>query len=65
MDGSDNVAVSGRLQDTVDFGNGPLTSAGGFDIFVANFPPWAAQPSGRNGSGAPRVLTGTTKRVSE
>jgi len=37
VDGSGNVTVTGRFQDTVDFGGGPLTSAGSDDIFVARF----------------------------
>jgi hypothetical protein len=34
-DGS--VAVAGLFQDTIDFGAGPVTSAGGNDLFVARF----------------------------
>lgn len=34
---SGNVVVTGGFRGTVDFGSGPLTSAGGFDIFVAGF----------------------------
>ena len=30
-----NVIVVGNFQTTIDFGNGPLTSAGGYDLFVA------------------------------
>jgi lambda repressor-like predicted transcriptional regulator len=37
VDGSGNVLVPGFFQGTVDFGGGGLTSAGGFDIFVAKF----------------------------
>jgi uncharacterized protein (AIM24 family) len=36
-DGSGNDIVTGSFQDTVDFGGGTLTSAGGDDIFVAKF----------------------------
>jgi len=36
-DGSGNVIVTGSFYDTVDFGGGPLTSAGSYDIFVAKF----------------------------
>jgi uncharacterized protein (AIM24 family) len=32
-----NVVITGELNGTVDFGGGPLTSAGGADIFVARF----------------------------
>ncbi len=31
VDGADNVLVTGQFQGTVDFGGGPLTSAGGAD----------------------------------
>jgi hypothetical protein len=37
VDGSGNVIVTGRFDGTVDFGSGPLTSAGNWDIFVAKF----------------------------
>ncbi len=37
VDADDNVLVTGRFQGTVDFGGGPLTSAGSTDIFVTKF----------------------------
>ena len=37
VDGNSNVFVTGAFQGTVDFGKGPLTSTGGYDIFVAKF----------------------------
>jgi hypothetical protein len=37
VDGEGKVTVTGGFQDTVDFGGGPLTSAGSWDIFVAQF----------------------------
>ena len=37
VDGWGNALVTGYFQGTVDFGGGDLTSAGGFDIFVAKF----------------------------
>jgi hypothetical protein len=37
IDGSRNVFVTGYFKGTVDFGGGPLTSAGSWDIFVAKF----------------------------
>lgn len=37
VDGSGNVFVEGEFEGTVDFGGGPLTSAGSWDIFVAKF----------------------------
>ena len=35
LDATGNMLVSGRFAGTVDFGDGPKTSAGGTDIFVA------------------------------
>jgi hypothetical protein len=37
VDGSGNVFVAGSFSGTVDFGGGPLTSAGGTDIFLAKY----------------------------
>jgi FlgD Ig-like domain/Beta-propeller repeat len=37
VDGSGNVTVTGAFSGTVDFGGGPLVSAGGQDIFVASY----------------------------
>lgn len=39
VDSNGNVLVTGQFVDTVDFGGGPLTSAGEPDIFVAKFAP--------------------------
>jgi hypothetical protein len=39
VDASGNVVMVGRFSETIDFGGGPLTSAGGTDIFVAKFDP--------------------------
>ena len=36
-DSAGNVLLAGSFQGTVDFGGGPLTSAGGSDIFVAKY----------------------------
>jgi hypothetical protein len=60
VDGSDNVVVTGHFGGTVDFGGGPLTSAGAGDIFVASYtrPGRTAGPSAsaaratRSGPGA-------------
>jgi hypothetical protein len=40
VDGADNVAVTGDFGGTVNFGGGPITSAGGPDIFVVKFGPF-------------------------
>ncbi|MBW2736439.1 MAG: hypothetical protein JRH20_28975, partial [Deltaproteobacteria bacterium] len=34
VDGSGNVTLTGYFEETVDFGFGPLTSAGAFDVFL-------------------------------
>jgi hypothetical protein len=39
VDGAGNVLVTGSFQGTVDFGGGPLTSAGISDIFVLRLRP--------------------------
>ncbi len=39
IDATGNVVVAGWFDNTVDFGGGILTSAGGHDIFVAKFAP--------------------------
>jgi hypothetical protein len=39
VDGSGNVLLAGSFSGSVDFGGGPLTSAGGSDAFVAKFDP--------------------------
>ena len=37
VDGGGNVVMTGWFHNTIDFGGGPLTSIGSFDIFVAKF----------------------------
>jgi hypothetical protein len=37
VDGTGNVLVTGTFTGTVNFGGGDLTSAGGYDIFVAKY----------------------------
>jgi chitodextrinase len=37
VDGSGNVIVGGLFSGSVDFGGGPLTSAGGYDIYLAKY----------------------------
>ena len=39
LDSAGNVALTGGLQGSVDFGGGSLTSAGGEDVFVAELDP--------------------------
>jgi uncharacterized protein (AIM24 family) len=39
VDTSDNVVVTGFFTGTADFGGGPLTSAGGADVFLAKYSP--------------------------
>jgi hypothetical protein len=39
VDSANNVFVTGKFAGVVDFGGGSLTSAGGYDIFVAKFSP--------------------------
>jgi len=59
VDAGGNVAITGRFSATVDFGGGPLTSAGGDDIFVALYDPagnplWSRRfggPAGDQGQG--------------
>lgn len=38
-DAAGNVIITGLLKGTADFGGGPLTSAGDYDVFVAKFDP--------------------------
>lgn len=38
-DGFGNIIVTGYFNGTTDFGGGPLTSAGGYDVFVARLDP--------------------------
>jgi len=38
-DAAGNVVVSGTFSDSIDFGGGPLTTAGGNDLFLARFSP--------------------------
>jgi hypothetical protein len=39
LDGAGNVVLTGNMQGTVDFGAGPMTSAGGNDAFLAKIAP--------------------------
>jgi hypothetical protein len=54
LDSWDNILLSGYFQSTVDFGGGPLTSAGGRDVFLTKF---ASTATGVvQGSGPPLEL---------
>jgi Fibronectin type III domain/Beta-propeller repeat len=53
VDGSNNVVVTGAFQGTVDFGNGPLTSAGSFDIFLLQLPSTGGTPLWSRRFGSP------------
>jgi hypothetical protein len=51
VDSGDDVVLTGFFDGTMDFGGGPLTSAGGFDIFVAKLegdgsPVWSRRLGG-------------------
>lgn len=56
VDSAGNILVTGRFQGSVDFGGGPLTSAGGWDIYLAKFTPNGAHIwSARFGDGQNQV----------
>ncbi len=57
-DVSNHVLVTGYFVGTVDFGGGPLVSAGGLDIFLAEYSP-DPSPTGVGGTPAPHVLAVT------
>ncbi len=46
FDGSDSLFATGIFGGTMDFGNGPLTSAGDEDIFAVSFDPMAVASQG-------------------
>jgi hypothetical protein len=53
VDGAGNVLVGGQFAATVDFGGGPITSAGGYDGFLAKYSPsgvhlWSRGMGGTN-----------------
>jgi hypothetical protein len=39
VDRASNIYVTGTMHGTVDFGEGPLVSSGGADLFLAKFAP--------------------------
>jgi hypothetical protein len=51
VDGTGNVTVAGYFQSTADFGGGPVTSAGGQDVFVARFTSTGAYAWARRAGG--------------
>src|SRR6185369_14395845 len=52
VDPSGNVALTGSFRNTADFGGGPLTSAGGTDVFLASFTPSGAHRWSRRAGGS-------------
>jgi hypothetical protein len=59
LDGSGGVVVAGAFTGTMNFGGGPLASAGLYDIFLAKFDPTGAlQWSKRFGGSGTDVATG-------
>jgi len=55
-DGAGNVLMTGSVVDTIDFGGGPLTGDGYYDIFVAKFDgagahTWSKRTGAGNGTG--------------
>jgi len=42
VDSAGNIVVTGAFAGTVDFGGGPLTSAGSYDLFLAKYSPTGA-----------------------
>jgi hypothetical protein len=57
-DVSNHVLVTGYFAGTVDLGGGPLVSAGGYDVFVAEYSP-DPSPTGVGGTPALHVLSVT------
>jgi len=51
-DSSGNVIVAGGFQTAADFGGGPLTGAGGTDLFVAKYAPTGTYLWAKRGGGA-------------
>lgn len=62
VDGEGNIIVVGELQETVDFGTGPLDSAGDTDVFVLKLDPagatvWAQRYGDGDGQHVTAVAT--------
>lgn len=53
IDGDDNIIITGIHEDDIDFGGGPLTNLGFFDVFVAKFQLTPATFAPHTGSGTP------------
>jgi hypothetical protein len=62
VDGAGNVLLSGSFEGTIDFGNGPLVSAGGEDVFVAKLDP-AGNALWSKGSGSASTQRGSRMAV--
>jgi hypothetical protein len=68
VDGSGNTIIVGSFQGTVDFGGGPLVSAGGNDIFVAKFssagiPAWSKRFGSTTGETAHSVAASGSDEI--
>jgi hypothetical protein len=59
VDDGGNVILVGHFMGEIDFGDGPLTSAGGFDVFVAKLDPmWKPVWSVRGGDELDQLAAG-------
>lgn len=68
IDSSNNIVVVGSFAGTVDFGAGPLSSAGSSDVFVAKFAPngtlmWAKRFGGSAIDGCSAVALDATNNI--
>jgi hypothetical protein len=68
LDRSGNVIVAGNFLGTVNFGGGPLTSAGGQDIFVLKLSPtggyvWAKRAGSSNSDSATGVAVDASNNI--
>ena len=68
VDGSGNVILSGGITGSVDFGGGPLTSAGDYDVFVVQLSPsgvyrWARRYGGTGSDSGASVAVSATGDV--
>jgi cysteine-rich repeat protein len=68
VDSSNNVFVTGKFAGVTDVGGGPLTSAGGYDAFVAKFSPsgthmWSKRLGGPGQDNAPAIAIDSSNHV--